>query len=57
MICKYTTLAQAIRHLDTLQAELTIHPEGCPEPWREWMVEAHNAMCEVVQLYREQGAK
>ena len=46
------TLNEAIRHLDSVQAELTIHPEGCPEPWRTWMVEAHEAMCLVIDRYR-----
>lgn len=45
------TLDDAIRHLDTVQAELTIYPEGCPEPWRAWMVEAHEAMCQVIDRY------
>lgn len=47
-------LDDAIRRLDFVQAELTIHPEGCPEPWRTWMIEAHEAMCEAVQEYRKQ---
>ena len=47
------TLDEAIRNLDSVQADLTIHPEGCPEPWRSWMVEAHEAMCRVVTQYRE----
>jgi hypothetical protein len=48
------TLDQAIRNLDAVQADLTIHPEGCPEPWRTWMVEAHDAMCEVITLYKKE---
>lgn len=49
------SLDSAIKHMDAVQAELTIHPEGCPEPWRTWMIEAHRAMCEVIRFYKEQG--
>lgn len=52
-----TPLEQAIRSLDNVQAEATILPEGCPEPWRQWIVEAHNAMCNVVQEYRREHWK
>lgn len=45
------TLDQAIHRLDTVQAELTIYPDGCPEPWRSWLVEAHEAMCQVIDRY------
>lgn len=48
------TIDQAIRRLDRLQAELTIHPDGCPEPWRSWLVKAHEAMCHVIEQYREE---
>ncbi len=46
-------LELAIRQLDTIQAEGTLLPEGCPEPWREWIVGAHAAMCEVIVQYRD----
>lgn len=49
------TLDRAIRMLDTIQAELTIYPDGCPEPWRGWLVDAHKAMCDVVESYRAQS--
>lgn len=48
------TLDDAIRNLDCVQAELTIHPEGCPEPWRSWMVRAHEAMCQVLDRYADE---
>jgi len=48
------TLDDCIHKLDSLQAELTIHPEGCPEPWRTWLVEAHEAMCQAIDRYREE---
>lgn len=50
------SLEQYIRHLDSIQAELTIYPEGCPEPWRSWLVQAHAAMCDVVRKYQLQSA-
>lgn len=46
------TLDAAIKKLDMVQAELTIYPDGCPEPWRTWMIEAHKAMCQVIERYR-----
>lgn len=50
------TLDTAIRLLDAVQADLPIYPDGCPEPWRTWMVEAHAAMCQVIERYnREEG--
>lgn len=45
------TLDEAIRTLDRVQAELMIYPEGYPEPWRAWMIEAHTAMCQVIDRY------
>lgn len=51
------TLDEAIKHLDSVQAELTIHPSGCPEPWRSWMVEAHEAMCLVLDRYGEERVR
>lgn len=50
-------LERQIRILDGVQAEATLLPEGCPEPWRTWIVEAHDAMANVVVTYRaEKGA-
>lgn len=46
-------LGQAIRHLDSTQADLTVYPDGCPEPWRGWIVEAHTAMCQCILAYRD----
>jgi hypothetical protein len=51
------TLDQAIRRLDTVQAELTIYPDGCPEPWRAWVIEAHTAMCQVIDRYMAEVVK
>jgi len=45
------TLDEAMRTLDCVQAELMIYPEGYPEPWRAWMIEAHTAMCQVIDRY------
>lgn len=45
------SLDDAIRKLDSIQADLTIHPDGCPEPWRSWMIQAHEAMCQVIDKY------
>lgn len=53
-LTKYVTLDESIRKLDSLQAELTIYPDGCPEPWRTWLIEAHEAMCETVKAYRKE---
>lgn len=50
------TLDESIRKLDSLQAELTIHPDGCPEPWRTWLIEAHEAMCAAVTAYMQMRA-
>lgn len=47
-------LKEEILRLDHLQAELTIYPDGCPEPWRSWIIEAHHAMCDAVQAYQKQ---
>lgn len=49
-------LKQSILKLDSLQADLTIYPDVCPEPWRAWMVQAHAAMCQVVAAYRDYEA-
>lgn len=46
-------LELAMRHLDAIQAEGTLLPEGCPEPWREWIIEIHGAACDAVARYRE----
>ena len=51
---RVVSLDHAMRRLDTVQADLTIHPDGCPEPWRTWMIEAHEAMCDVILEYQQQ---
>ena len=51
------TLDDAIRRLDDIQAEFTTTPDDCPEPWRDWMVEAHEAMCQVIDRYMEEKVR